>query len=93
VRTVPRRAGKVRYRGADPNLSRVASKIGHLRLARGLTQDAVARQAGMGKRTVERYDRGEVKNPPIRQLLAFAQVLDCSLEDIVEDHWRLRRRG
>jgi transcriptional regulator with XRE-family HTH domain len=71
----------------------VASKLGRLRLERGLTQDALARQAGVGKRTIERYDQGKVKNPPIRQLLALAAVLDCELDDIIEDDWRPARRS
>ena len=63
------------------------------RKALDLTQDALARQAGIGKRTVERYDQGKVKNPPIRQLLALAAVLGCSLDDIIEDAWRPRPGG
>ena len=80
-------------RGADANLSRVASKVGRLRLARGLTQEELARRCGLGKRTVERYDQGHTKNPPISQLLALAQALGCELEEIIEDAWRPGRQA
>ena len=44
-------------------------------------------------RTVERYDQGQVNDPPVRQLLALAQVLGVELDDILEDAWRPRRRA
>lgn len=83
--------GRNPRRGADENLSRVASKAGRLRLQRGLTQAELARRCGIGKRTVERYDQGAVKNPPIRQLLSLAQTLGCDLDDLIEDEWHPRR--
>lgn len=83
---------KPNRRGADANLSRVASKVGRLRLARGLTQQELARRCAVSKATIERYDHGEVINPPIRQLLALALALRCELDEIIEDDWRPRNQ-
>jgi transcriptional regulator with XRE-family HTH domain len=41
-------------------LRELGSRLASTRLARNLTQDALAREAGVSKRTVERLESGEV---------------------------------
>ncbi len=55
-----------------------------LREDRGVSQGALARKAGVGQATVGRYERGEIDDPGIKTLLAFAKALRVDLDDAVE---------
>jgi hypothetical protein len=37
--------------------------------------------------TIQRLERGEIGNPPIRYLVNLAEVLECRLVDVCEDEW------
>ena len=54
----------------------------------GLSQRALADRAGLSLRTLQRIERLEVDNPPIRYLTNCAIVLGCELEDLIEPKWR-----
>lgn len=63
------------------------SPILSLRWRRDLSQDELAQKAGIPKRTLkrtlERIERGEVKNPRVRQLVAIAGALGAPLRDVL----------
>jgi transcriptional regulator with XRE-family HTH domain len=80
--------GRRQRRGPSLDVSLLDSRLRRVRRERGLTQEELARRAGVNKRTIERYDHAEVTNPPVRQLLALAHALECDLDDLIEDAWR-----
>ncbi|HEY1076640.1 MAG TPA: helix-turn-helix transcriptional regulator [Fontimonas sp.] len=59
-------------------LRELGARIAALRLARNLTQAALAEQAGVSKRTVERLETGEVA----AQLAAFLRI--CRVLDLLD---------
>lgn len=63
-------------------------KIRRLRVARELSQEAVAYRAGLTRYTYQRYERGETQsgsasNPTLRTLLALSQVFEVPLQDLI----------
>jgi transcriptional regulator with XRE-family HTH domain len=71
-----------------PPRSTTKSHLYKHRRGAGLSQRALARQAGLSLRTLQRIERLEVDNPPIRYLANCAIVLGCRLEDLIEPAWR-----
>jgi transcriptional regulator with XRE-family HTH domain len=55
-----------------------------LREERGVSQGALAKLAGVGQATVGRYERGEVDDPGVNTLLAFAKALRIAADDVIE---------
>lgn len=53
-----------------------------------MSQAALADASGLSIATLRRLERGAVKNPPLRYLTNCALVLDCQLEELIEDEWR-----
>jgi transcriptional regulator with XRE-family HTH domain len=68
--------------------STAKSRLYERRRAAGLSQRALADRAGLSLRTLQRIERLEVDNPPIRYLTNCAIVLGCELEDLIEPAWR-----
>jgi transcriptional regulator with XRE-family HTH domain len=67
------------------------SRKSHLyerRRGAGLSQRALAARTGISLRTLQRIERLEVDNPPIRYLTNCAIVLGCELEELIESAWR-----
>lgn len=70
------------FEQADAFVHHVQARFGvrlrELRLARGLTQEALADLAQINWLEVSRYERGQVKNPSLDRLcrLAFALKVD-----------------
>jgi transcriptional regulator with XRE-family HTH domain len=71
-----------------------AVEIGHriqrIRVAAGLTQDAVAYRANLSRYTYQKYEKGESRpgtpaNPSVRSLLAIAQALETDLPSLLPD--------
>ena len=69
-----------------------AADLGHhihrLRVAKGLSQEAVAYRAGLSRVTYLRYEQGEAQsgapsNPTLRTLVALSQVFDIPLQDLI----------
>ena len=63
-------------------------RIRRLRVARELSQEAVAYRAGLTRYTYQRYERGETQsgaasNPTLRTLLALSQVFEVPLQDLI----------
>ena len=60
------------------------SPIARLRMERGITQAQLAERLGVLQSHVSRWERGE-RNPAGKNLLKLAQVLECRIEDIIEE--------
>lgn len=63
------------------------TKIAKRRKAKKLTQKELAERAGLSLRTVQRIERGEVDNAPLRYLVNISWVLGCRLSDVLEEEW------
>lgn len=67
---------------------KLAIHLRKLRTDAGLSQEDVAYRSGIARYTYQRYERGESgagvpANPPLRSLLAMAQVLNVDLAGLV----------
>lgn len=69
------------------NPSRQDTKLARLRVERGITQQELAKAAGMSVRTVQEIERGDNENPRIRSLINLAAALGVQLRAICEDEW------
>jgi transcriptional regulator with XRE-family HTH domain len=62
------------------------------RVARGLSQEQVAYAAGLSRYTYQKFEKGESMpgapaNPSLRNIMAIAQVLGVSLDELVPKDW------
>jgi transcriptional regulator with XRE-family HTH domain len=53
-----------------------------------MSQRRLAELTGISLRTLQRIERLEIDNPPIRYLTNCAIALGCELEDLIEPAWR-----
>lgn len=53
------------------------------RKANGFTRNAVALMCGINERTMEKYEKG-VTPPSLEFLNYFAQIFDCSIDELIE---------
>lgn len=65
-------------------------KLQRARLAKGMSQEAVAHAAGISTFTYQKFEKGESKpgtpmNPRLRTLLALADVLEVGVGELVKD--------
>ncbi|OHX11745.1 transcriptional regulator [Chromobacterium sphagni] len=63
---------------------RVAKTVARYRKARGLTQDGLAEQLGIGLEAVSRLERGRI-TPTLPRLLGLAQALQCGVNDLLAE--------
>ena len=82
--------------------ARYALEFGHSlkrhRSARGLSQEQLAYAAGLSRYTYQKFERGESMpgspaNPSLRNVMALAQVLEVSLDDLLPKPWPDLRAG
>lgn len=64
-------------------------KLQRARLAKGMSQEAVAHAAGISTFTYQKFEKGESKpgtpmNPRLRTLLALADVLEVGVGELVK---------
>ena len=64
-------------------------RLQRARLAKGMSQEAVAHAAGISTFTYQKFEKGESKpgtpmNPRLRTLLALADVLEVGVGELVE---------
>lgn len=67
-----------------------ARHVQRLRIERNYSQDQVAYAAGISRSSYQRLERGETlpgssTNPSLRNLIAVAQVLEVSLDELMPD--------
>ena len=63
-------------------------KLQRARLAKGMSQEAVAHAAGISTFTYQKFEKGESRpgtpmNPRLRTLIALATALDMRVEELV----------
>ena len=63
------------------------TKIAARRRGTGLSQKRLSELSGIPLRTIQRLERGNLDNPPIRYLVNLAEVFECRLEDVCEEEW------
>ena len=64
-------------------------KLQRARLAKGMSQEAVAHAAGISTFTYQKFEKGESKpgtpmNPRLRTLLALAETLEVRVGELVD---------
>jgi len=64
-------------------------RLQRARLAKGMSQEAVAHAAGISTFTYQKFEKGESKpgtpmNPRLRTLLALAETLDVRVGELVD---------
>jgi transcriptional regulator with XRE-family HTH domain len=64
----------------------------------GLSQEAVAYAAGLSRYTYQKFERGESMpgtpaNPSLRNVMALAQILDTTLDQLLPQPWPDLRAG
>ncbi|WP_433674534.1 helix-turn-helix domain-containing protein [Microbacterium gorillae] len=76
----------------------LGANIHRLRIDRGFTQEQVAYSAGMTRYTFQKFEKGESMpgspaNPSLRNVMAIAQVLGVTLDELVPTPWPDLRAG
>jgi transcriptional regulator with XRE-family HTH domain len=67
----------------ETNLAKIVGlAIARQRMLRGLTQEQVAEQLGIGGEAVSRIERGIVM-PNIERLMQFAEIFGCEAADLL----------
>ena len=59
-----------------------------MRVRRGMTQEQLAAATGIPLRTYQDIERGARHKPPFAQLINCAVVLDCTIDELLEDRHR-----
>ncbi|TAJ49459.1 MAG: XRE family transcriptional regulator [Herbiconiux sp.] len=85
--------------GSWPEFAReLGLSLERLRRKRGLSQEAVAYAAGLSRYTYQKFERGESMpgspaNPSLRNVMALAQVLGATLDEVLPQPWPDLRAG
>lgn len=66
----------------------IRTRLGALRVERGVTQAELARAIGIALPTYRRLERAQMKNPPLRYLSNAALALGVELDEVIEPEWR-----
>lgn len=64
-------------------MASIADNIRKARKKAGLSQDKLARKAGVAYNTVVKIESGENKNPTIETLRSIAKTLDISVDQLI----------
>lgn len=64
-------------------MANIADNVRKARKKAGLSQDKLAREAGVAYNTVVKIESGENKNPTIATLRSIAKALDVSVDDLI----------
>lgn len=73
-----------RRRAAAQALKKIGARIREVRTERGLSQEALAFEAGVAVNSIATIERGEA-NASVAVLLAIARVLKVKLRDLVDE--------
>ena len=76
----------------------LGNQLLRLRTARGLSQEQLAYASGLSRYTYQKFEKGESMpgspaNPSLRNIMAIAQVLGVSLDELVPSPWPDLRAG
>lgn len=64
-------------------MANIADNVRKTRKKAGLSQDKLARKAGVAYNTVVKIESGENKNPTIETLRSIANALDVSVDELI----------
>tara|TARA_B100000745_G_scaffold296660_1_gene242429 strand:- start:9452 stop:9649 length:198 start_codon:yes stop_codon:yes gene_type:complete len=64
-------------------MANIADNVRKARKKAGLSQDKLAREAGVAYNTVVKIESGENKNPTIETLRGIAKALDVSVDELI----------
>lgn len=64
-------------------MANIADNVRKARKKKGLSQDKLAREAGVAYNTVVKIESGENKNPTIDTLQSIAKALDVSVDELI----------
>lgn len=75
-----------------PYAKELGLSMQRLREARGLSQERVAYDSGMSRYTYQKFEKGESMpgtpaNPSLRNIMAVAQVLGVTLDELLPQPW------
>ncbi|RGE19813.1 helix-turn-helix domain-containing protein [Leucobacter sp. wl10] len=75
-----------------PYARQLGTELQRLRIARGLSQEHLAYAAGITRYTYQKLERGESSpgspaNPSLRNIMAIAQQLDVTLDELLPKPW------
>lgn len=70
----------------------LGTRIHRLRIEKGLSQERLAYTAGVTRYTYQKLEKGESSpgsgaNPTLRTLMAVAQQLDVTLDELLPEPW------
>lgn len=63
------------------------TRLAHVRMSRGVTQEELAEAVGISVPTYRRIERGETNNPKLRHLVNISLALGVALSEVLEDEW------
>jgi len=64
-------------------MANIANNVRKARKKAGLSQDKLAREAGVAYNTVVKIESGENKNPTIETLRSIAKALDVPVDNLI----------
>lgn len=65
-------------------MSNIAQNLKKLREAKGLSQEKLARLADVANNTIVKIESGKNSNPTLDTVKKIAEVLDVSIDDLVQ---------
>jgi len=71
----------------DDTGAKLSTRLAQVRDWRDATQEALAAHVGMSLSGYRRLERGELPNPPLRDLVNCAAALGVPLADVLEPEW------
>jgi len=63
----------------------LAKRIRELRNKRGMSQEKLARLAGISYNTIVKIESGESKNPTIQTMAGIAKALNVPLDELIKN--------
>jgi transcriptional regulator with XRE-family HTH domain len=70
----------------------MGQRLRELRLARGLTQEQLARKIDVGLDAVRKWERGK-RTPMLDMAKKLAEALECSIDEIAGHELPAKKRG
>lgn len=64
-------------------MANIADNVRKTRKKSGLSQDKLARKAGVAYNTIVKIESGENKNPTIETLRSISKALDVSVDELI----------
>jgi transcriptional regulator with XRE-family HTH domain len=75
-------------RNANRQLSTGRTRLAQVRVNADVSQTQLSERSGVSLTTLQRIERGEITNPGIRSLVAIAEALGCTVDELIDPSWR-----